>query len=144
MSNFCDEVSLESIMKYETKPTFHHYNGSQSLIDHIYSRIPSNCNVIISFKEHICKLENEENISSHDVIIGYVKFDDIVSQPTLNEKTYNYSSFCAEKVKWDTLDINSYNDQISTTFDRILNSQNSDNIPILVESFSNTLVEAAL
>ena len=44
MQNFIDKFSLKTILENNTDPTFHHYNGSESQIDHIYHNLENKDN----------------------------------------------------------------------------------------------------
>ena len=68
MNKFIEMFSLTLILKNNKNPTFHHHNGSESQIDHIYH----NQEEIIGFNKLLCKYDFSENLSSHDALIGSI------------------------------------------------------------------------
>ena len=64
-------------------PTFHHNNGSsESQIDHILT----NNRELINLYQHLCKHDDETNLSSHDASIGSIKLEKIT---TIEEIDYS-------------------------------------------------------
>ena len=110
MQNFIDKFSLKTILENNTDPTFHHYNGSESQIDHIYHNLENKDTCYkISFNKILCKHEFHENISSHDAIIGDFYLSEIMNKDN-EELTYlsSYTKFDVSKICWNLIDILKY------------------------------------
>ena len=72
MEGFKKQFSLKSVL-LNNQPTFHHNNmTSMSQIDHILYHIPGNITAKVELEKHLCKLENSQNLSSHDAILGKI------------------------------------------------------------------------
>ena len=135
--NFKNEFCLESIVQGE-KPTFHHNNGvSESQIDHILT----NNKDLVSFSEHLCKKDDETNLSSHDAIIGNVKIDK--DKETI-EKDYRdtYEAFEPEKIIWK--DNQDYKDMTANILEQLLSTYDQpEHLPVLAEMSSNMIALCA-
>ena len=144
MQIFLDAFSLNSILS-NTEPTFHHNNmTSESQIDHIFYIIPEKSNVKIRFKKHLCLKDDSSNLSSHDVIMGEIILPPPEVEASSKDFSSSYSDFVVKKPKWDSSGMDGY--QIQT--ERILkglkqNYNEVENIPILCELFSKSLVLSA-
>lgn len=102
MKSFMSDIHLKSILP-DDKPTFHHNNQiSESQIDHILIFIPDSCeNVSVQFTEQLCQKENDDNLSSHDVIVGQLCLPQntiITSEPDYSS---SYTDFNRKKPRWD-------------------------------------------
>ena len=83
MDKFREEFSFKSLLLTDN-PTFHHNNQtSSSQIDTILYFLPPKSKIDLEFLDHLCKLENSSNLSSHDVILGQLKL------PSLQEEVSN-------------------------------------------------------
>ena len=72
MDQLKEEFSFKSIL-VSNEPTFHHNNmTSVSQIDTILYFIPESTDIQMKFSEQLCKLEQSQNLSAHDVIIGNI------------------------------------------------------------------------
>ena len=135
---------LKSVLA-NNQPTFHHNNQtSTSQIDHILYYIPENSTAKIELEKHLCQLENSENISSHDAILG--KIEILISFDRNIEPDYSssYTSFLVPKPKWDDSGIEGYQNQSSQMLENLSNQFNAiEEIPILTELFSKVLVISA-
>ena len=93
MDAFRKQFSLKSVL-VNNQPTFHHNNQtSTSQIDHILYHIPEYSEAKIELDKHLCKLENSQNLSSHDAILGRIEIQ--ISCDTNIEPDYSssYSPF---------------------------------------------------
>ena len=70
MKQFNAQFSFKTVL-LNNIPTLHHNNQtSASQIDHILYYLPEKSEVKVSLHEHLCQLDNSENLSAHDAIIG--------------------------------------------------------------------------
>ena len=144
MDAFRKQFSLKSVL-VNNQPTFHHNNQtSTSQIDHILYHIPEYLKAKIELDKHLCKLENSQNLSSHDAILAKIEIP--LSCDTNIEPDYSssYSPFLVPKPKWDESCMTGYQTQsaqmlenLSTQFD------SNDDIPLLTELFSKVMVISA-
>ena len=140
---FLEFFSLKTLHNTE-HPTFHHNNGtSESQIDHIYVSTSENHNVKITMKSLLCLKENSDNVSSHDVILGLLHTPSVNTAPESKSMT-NYTDFQVLKPKWNTENIELYQNNTAEMLEQLIQRYNSvDDIPILCEMFSKTLVLSA-
>ena len=145
MAVFCEHLNLKSIMCEETNATFHHTNGSESLIDHIYYFIPTNVDIFIKLQDHLCKWNFSENISSHDAIIGSINFPTQESHYIKKIENHSYSPFISHKPKWNKINMEQYQYQCTQLLKSFPTKySNSEQISLAVENISNGLVQYAL
>ena len=118
--------------------TFHHNNGvSESQIDHI---LVNNRN-LVTFLEQKCKMNNSENLSSHDALIASVKSIDIATKED-SVDVDTYEDFKPRKIIWDQN--YNYENMSAEKIGNILSSYSSpEHLPALAEILSNTLVLCA-
>ena len=144
MNKFLNKISLCTILT-TNDATFHHNNGtSQTQIDHIYKCIPNNSQIEVSLLHHLCKIEESSNLSSHDALIGKIKFPKESELNSQVDYSLSYSQFERKTPKWDLNNLQNYQEQ---TF-KILNDafetfDEPEHIPILTEIVSRTLVQSA-
>ena len=99
MDRFRKEFSLDSIL-VSNEPTFHHNNQtSVSQIDTILFYIPEKSEIGLEYSDHLCKLKNSANLSSHDVILGNIKIP--LRSTNIPEADYSetYEPFIVNKPK---------------------------------------------
>ena len=144
MEKFLKDLSLKSIL-LTTEPTFHHNNGtSESQIDNIYNFVPNNSQVKICLQKHICQQHEPSNLSSHDVIIGEIFFPRGNESKSESSFSDTYTDFPRKRIKWDKGNILCYQEQTSKVLeDAFATFHQPENIPILSEIFSKTLVKCA-
>ena len=74
MKQFNEQFCLKTVLQ-NNNPTFHHNNQtSVSQIDHIMYYVPEDSKVKVNLHRHLCQLENSENLSAHDALIGEITF----------------------------------------------------------------------
>ena len=141
MNRFKIDFSFKSIL-VSNEPTFHHNNlTSVSQIDTIFHFIPETVGIDLKFLEHLCKLNQSANLSSHDVIIGKMKIP-LNSQET-SEKDYSetYQQFIVHKPKWEESGLENYQEQTFNVLSDLCRTfQGPEFIPALSEFFSKMLV----
>ena len=144
MDKFLNTFSLKTLMISDT-PTFHHNNqSSESLIDHILHNTNEKSDIIVEFKEHICKLDVTENLSSHDVIVGKIKVPVERNEHKEIDFSHTYTDFTVKKPIWNSEGIVYYQKQCADTLAYLVNNFNqSECIPILSELTSKMFVLSA-
>ena len=144
MNRFKEEFSMMSLL-VSGQPTFHHNNqGASSAIDTILFHIPENSEIKLQFLDHLCKLENSANLSSHDVILGEIKipFENEINSE--EDFTNTYEEFVVKKPKWDKSGISNYQEQTFNVLSQLFaNFKGPQFIPALTEMISKTLVLSA-
>ena len=145
MMNFLSKHSFTSVLSETSDATFHHNNGSQSKIDHIYFRAPVDIYERVKLNKQLCKFEFPDNISSHDVIVGTDCFQecDVAHNVAIPQTDYKntYTPFITKKPKWDLTKLKPYQEQCSEMLNNIL--QCHDQPEVLAELFSQALVHSA-
>ena len=135
--NFMNEFNLKSIIDGD-KPTFHHNNGtSESQIDHLLT----NNTDLVSLSKHLCKLDDETNLSSHDALIGRISLDN--NEETF-EKDYSdtYEVFEPEKILWK--DSQEYEDMTANILHQLLSTYDQpEHLPVLAEMSSKMIAICA-
>ena len=146
MKSFMSDFSLISILPDE-KPTFHHNNQiSVSQIDDILYFIPDlrQDTIKLNFSDQLCKLDNPENLSAHDVIIGQLCLPQnpvMVSEPDYSQ---TYTEFQVRKPRWNADGMIGYQTQSAEILSELMSNLNEPfYIPVLTEIFSNMLVISA-
>ena len=144
MKAFMSQFSFQSILPDET-PTFHHNNQtSESQIDDILFFIPDSSQIKIEFSEQLCKLNNPENLSAHDVVVGQIclpKSSLKVSEPDYSS---TYTQFQVRKPKWDESGMTGYQTQTARVLSEMLVDCNEPFfLPVVTEMFSKMLVISA-
>ena len=93
MNNFLHEFALQKVL-VNNKPTFHHNNQiSVSQIDNILYHIPEESPMNVSLLKHLCKLENFDNLSSHDAIIAKIVFQMVEDDSVEPDYSTTYQQF---------------------------------------------------
>ena len=141
---FLKDFSLQTILP-GNKPTFHHNNQiSESQIDHILYFIPAKSSLSLKFNTQLCKKENSDNLSSHDVIIGEIE---LPSNPScVKEPDYSatYTNIQRRKPNWDESGMTNYHTQSAKMLkDMMEGCVEPLFIPVLSEMFSKILVISA-
>ena len=144
MEKFLSDFNLKSIL-VSNDPTFHHNNHtSSSQIDHIFYYIPESNAINVKFLEHLCKLRNSANLSSHDVIIGDLSLPFFPEEKSETNYSETYQPFLVNKPIWDESGIQHYQDQTYNILSGLLETfQGPEFTPALSEMFSKTLVLSA-
>ena len=137
MDGLRKEFFLKSILVSD-EPTFHHNNQtSVSQIDTILYFIPEKAGIDMKFLDHLCKLDNSSNLSSHDVIIGSMKIP--LNNEQISEKDYSetYQPFIVNKPKWEESGIEQYQEQTFNVLSDLFETfQGPEFIPALSEMCS--------
>ena len=145
MKSFISEFSLKTIIP-DDKATFHHNNQvSESQIDHILYFLPETSqDITVNFSDHLCKKEHSSNLSSHDVIVGLVSLQTMLTEDKEEDYSKLYSDFKRKKPKWNDAGLEGYQTQTAEVLNEIMNDFNEPfYIPALSEMFSKTLVISA-
>ena len=101
MNAFKELFSLKSTLVSD-QPTFHHNNQtSVSQIDDILYFITQTSQIEIGFLDHLCKLENSSNLSSHDVILAECKLPFQPTAKSSKDFSKSYEPFIVSKPKWE-------------------------------------------
>ena len=144
MDRFKQKFSLESIL-VSGEPTFHHNNQvATSAIDTILYHIPGKSTIEIEPFKHLCKLNNADNLSSHDVILGTVRIplrNEIIAEEDFSN---TYEPFVVKKPKWNESGISSYQEQSYNVLSQLFKIyKGPEFIPALTEMCSKMLVLSA-
>ena len=141
MTDFMRNFKLKSILK-SNEATFHHNNQtSTSQIDHILYDIADQCSINIDFLGHICKLDNSENLSSHDVILAELKLEASTSRSSCIDYSDTYEDFSVKKPKWDLSNLEYYQIQTNIVLNEIFETYDDPEfIPALCEIVSKAFV----
>ena len=100
MKCFISDFLLKTIL-LDDKQTFHHNNQtSESQIDTILFFIP-NSEINLKFSDHLCKNDNPDNLSTHDVIIGDISIPHNPSVINESDFSSTYTEFQVKKPKWE-------------------------------------------
>ena len=144
MEKFKKEFSLKSIL-VNNQPTFHHNNQkSESQIDHILYFIPDNVTAKVELEKHLCKLENYQNLSSHDAIIGKLSIPLSCISDIEPDYSSSYTTFLAPKPKWNDSGMEGYQAQSAQMLENLSKQfKTNEDIPVLAELFSKVLVISA-
>ena len=141
VKKFIQEFSFSSILNNYEKPTFHHYNGNESIIDHIYY---FSVNSEASLKHHLCKNENPENLSTHDVIIGQILLPNMKNKKVESNYSQTYSGLRVKRPDWKNGNMEAYQNDILKVLQDIFDQRDDhQNIPLLTELCSNAFVTIA-
>ena len=144
MDKFREEFSFKSILLTDD-PTFHHNNQtSSSQIDTILYFLPPKSKIDLEFLDHLCKLENSSNLSSHDVILGQLKLPSLQEEVSNEDYSGTYEPFIVKKPNWEESGFEHYQAQtykvLSEIFERF---QGPEFIPAMSEMCSKMLVISA-
>ena len=144
MDRFKEKFSMKSILM-SNQPTFHHNNQvATSAIDTILYYIPANSEIKLEFLDHLCKLNNSANLSSHDVILGALKIPLANKNNSEDDFSSTYEDFTVKKPKWDDSGIPSYQNQTFNILSQLFDVyKGPEFIPALSEMCSKTLVLSA-
>ena len=144
MIDFQNEIDLHSISKSD-EATFHQNNQtSSSQIDHILCHFSEKSKTTIHFLKQICTLEDSDNLSSHDVIIGMMNIPVIAEDEAVNDYSETYENFSVRKPKWDMTNLQDYQKQTFSVLHEIVeNYDEPEFIPALCEMISKTFVLSA-
>ena len=138
MNKFIEMFSLTTILKNNNNPTFHHYNGSESQIDHIYY----NRENVIKLNSILCKYDYSENLSSHDAILGSIRMQ--INEKCEENMSYvsSYTEFCPKKICWNKLNISKFQQDCALELHELC-QKSDESVSFLAEEFSNILVTCA-
>ena len=144
MEQFKQLFSLKSVLLSEN-PTFHHNNQtSVSQIDTILYFLPQSSSVNIQFLDHLCKLEDSANLSSHDVILAKINLPMMTEISTETDHSPTYQPFVVNKPIWDESGLESYKEQTFKELSEIFQVYDGPQfIPALSEMCAKTLVISA-
>ena len=144
MDQFRREFFFKSILLSE-EPTFHHNNQtSVSQIDTILYFIPQTSGIDLKFLEHLCKLDNSSNLSSHDVILASMKLPLIKEETSETDYSETYQPFHVKKPRWEESGIVNYQKQTFNVLSDLFEVfQGPEFIPALSEMCSKMLVISA-
>ena len=144
MNQFNKEFSLQTILK-NTEPTFHHNNQlSVSQIDHILYYVPEKSKVKVHLHKHLCQLENSDNLSSHDALVGNISLPLIYKSKKEPDYSTTYTPFVVSKPIWSECGMPGYQKQSAEVLQNIINQFNQPEfIPLMSELFSKMLVICA-
>ena len=137
MDDFKHDFHLNTIL-HSNEATFHHNNlSSSSQIDHILYDTNEVTNISIKFFEHLCTLENDDNLSSHDVILGELNLKMGAEPVSAVVYSHTYEDFVAKKPKWNKLNLDKYQQETSFVLQELLNTYHEPEfIPALSEMFA--------
>ena len=144
MSDFIRDFNLKSILQ-SSEPTFHHNNQtSSSQIDHILYDITEESNIDIDFLEHICKLQNADNLSAHDVLLGNLKLKITADNVSSVDYSHTYENFSVKKPKWDVDKLETYQSQVNRVLVEMFDTYDEPEfVPALCEMVSKAFVMSA-
>ena len=98
----------------------------------------------MKFHDHLCKLENTTNLSSHDALLASIKFPLIAEDTKEADYSESYQDFTVNRPNWDEAGISAYQEQTFTVLsDLFQNLEGPEFIPALAEMCSKTLVISA-
>ena len=134
MKQFNEQFCLKTVLQ-NNNPTFHHNNQtSVSQIDHIMDYVPEDSKV--NLHRHLCQLENSENLSAHDALIGEINLP--VTNHTTEEPDYSstYTPFVVSKPTWSEAGLLGYQQQSAEFLQKIVNQfSQPEFIPLMSELF---------
>ena len=124
--------------------SLHNDGISTSSIDNILYFIPNDSNVTLEMKDHLCKLEQSLNLSSHDAIVGKMILP-INNQDSLGpDYSSTYTPFVVNKPKWNESGIQGYQEQSFTVLHQLFNQFDQlEHTPVLCELLPKMLVICA-
>ena len=135
---FTENFTLKTVLP-DSKPTFHHNNGtSESQIDHILT----NNSEIVSFFSHLCKHDDPSNLSSHDAIIGELKLNEKKTNNDEEDFSSTYEDFTTDKINWVQND--AYEELTANVLEDLLTKfDEPEHLPSLAEMVSNMIAICA-
>ena len=144
MKKFTELFTLKGILDNDDA-TFHHNNqNSESQIDNVLHFVPNKSDVTINLHQHICKLNNFANISSHDALIAKIVLPVEKQSEPEKDLSFTYTPFTVPRPKWDESGIIKYQKQTSEKLRELsVQFNQTEFIPVLCELFSKTLVISA-
>ena len=140
MKEFLEIFNLKSISSGDS-PTFHHNNGlSKSQIDFIYTNNPAK----VEFYRQLCQLNDSDNLSSHDIIIGSVILPDNEQIANTPDSVASYEDFVIKRPRWDSECLQDYQTEANLIIGDLTQTFNlPEHIPVLAELYSKILVKCA-
>ena len=144
MEKFKQVFSLKSIL-LSREPTFHHNNQtSVSQIDTILYFLPQSSSMQLQFLDHICKLNESANLSSHDVILAKMKLPILREETAETDFSPTYQKFTVNKPIWDEANKEQYQEQTFKVLSELFQQFDGPQfIPALSEMCAKTLVISA-
>ena len=144
MKQFNEQFSFKTVLQND-EPTFHHNNQtSSSQIDHILYYVPEQSKVKVMLYRHLCQLDNSENLSSHDAIIGTISLPSSCKPSNEPDYSSTYTPFVRSKPVWSENGMIGYQTESADILKKLANQFNQPEfIPLLSELFSKMLVICA-